>query len=495
MSNVSFVKDKRSHNWVYRYFLMVCILQKIEDGVRFYKFVHYRLLHFYKLNKIAAQDYGLIEKSKEDEPDQDGTKDEIRSIQEGYALEDVSHLNLAESRNLKSASTNRSNTKNKSILKAERALETKTQKNEVRFEKLPDKNKISQQSSNLFINEKIQNKDPNEANYRPDVKTGNSSNDLEKHSVRVITLIPKDMEHFGIKKFERFDTKKYDRQREKIFTDNSTNSKASWTRDAKFETSRPKGSALSDEKWNYLNTEESFHPNSAENNVAQLAESLKRPLKPKIESVQQQNKLPKLKFLKSQDFHSESLTDYKQSSANSDSAYFDSDYAKVEMLRLRPKQNGGFAENLQSTKKERKELRSQMPNQTAIYNFEEKEPYNPKKYDYSNILFKETTNLNRKDNNFLKPTSFKGLPSAEYRNEINTQRDPNVSTKTKPNDNLKKRNWNLLDFCIYLSDQKSFFHKIQNKIKTDCPKSLNKITFSHLGICQSLSSEGPKHIL
>ena len=47
------------------------------------------------------------------------------------------------------------------------------------------------------------------------------------------------------------------------------------------------------------------------------------------------------------------------------------------------------------------------------YVFNDTESYSPKKYDYSNILFKETTNLNKKDTNFLKQTPFKGPLSEE----------------------------------------------------------------------------------
>lgn len=103
-------------------------------------------------------------------------------------------------------------------------------------------------------------------------------------------------------------------------------------------------------------------------------------------------------------------------SSNSNSAYYDSDYARVEMLRLKPKQNASFSNQVQnslSARKEKKELSPPVDRQTSQYNFVETESYNPRKYDYSNILFKETASLSKKDSNYIKQTSFKGLPSAE----------------------------------------------------------------------------------
>lgn len=98
------------------------------------------------------------------------------------------------------------------------------------------------------------------------------------------------MENFGIKKFERFDYKKYNKQKA---TNLIQDSKAKLSiKENKADNFKIKGS-LSDEKWDHLHTEESFHPNSVEDNIEILAESFQNSIKPK-----RKNLIKKLRLLK-----------------------------------------------------------------------------------------------------------------------------------------------------------------------------------------------------
>lgn len=88
------------------------------------------------------------------------------------------------------------------------------------------------------------------------------------------------MENFGIKKFEKFDHKKY-------MKENNLRqiSKAKLpSKEKKDEIFKLKES-LSNEKWDHLHTEESFHPNSAQDDIDQFAESIRDSIKPKSKNL------------------------------------------------------------------------------------------------------------------------------------------------------------------------------------------------------------------
>ncbi|CAF0718314.1 unnamed protein product [Brachionus calyciflorus] len=474
---------------------------------------------------IATEEFALIEESNMSlrreslehvELNQDTLQefylDEVRSTKEGFALEDSSIGTFNESlQRVKSASTMRSDGKIKSILKQEKPrdnnnkIEKNSLKNEVKFEKINEKEDFNNNSkidnSNVFINQRIQDKDAKISKYLSDNKpsivprTIKTNGDLEQQSVRIITVnnkkktyrvdpkIMKDMEHYGFKKFEKFD-KKYDSQRQaKIkylenYTNTTSENKENIIKNHSPESNLIENSTISfklndksDLKWDSQhqvddeNTRKNYKESLDESKQI-IKETLQRPIKPKIESIQEQTKLPKLKFLKSQDFSQSSLSDFsyntfpnrqqqqQQQRLTTDYSN-DSEYARVEMVRLKPKQIVLLTESEKLKKLPSPPVRSQTPD--FNFNFTN-DTYNPKKYDYSNILFKETTQQKKHDPNVIKQTSFKGLPSADFRyqgtttSRVEAERQNNFSKARGDNFTKRTINWSGGDF-----DPREFF--------------------------------------
>lgn len=84
-------------------------------------------------------------------------------------------------------------------------------------------------------------------------------------------------------------------------------------------------------------------------------------------SVPEEKKLPKLKFLKATDFSKGSDIPELNSPEKTKEAYFDNDYAKVEMVKLKPKPNLGDS------------FKKKAPDAKFLYNKLSDQPYSNQK--------------------------------------------------------------------------------------------------------------------
>lgn len=222
------------------------------------------------------------------------------------------------------------------------------------------------------------------------------------------------MEHYGIKKFEKFETKKYNkpvsetpRSKDTSMPNKSPDSSKNLSNRKSKESMKSTDNQKRDKD---VRRESAFTVQSLKSAASEPTTRLK------VDSTQQDStqirKLPKLHILKPQDLDQKSLIDFKKppnkSLIKEKTAFYDYDYAQVEMVQLKSKP--GSSRDMTNDKV----LSSTVKNDSPIYNLNQARDYSPNKYDYSNILFKEAPKVSKKiDSNFIKQTSFKGLHSAD----------------------------------------------------------------------------------
>lgn len=127
-------------------------------------------------------------------------------------------------------------------------------------------------------------------------------------------------------------------------------------------------------------------------------------------------KLPKLKFLKAQDTlkNSESI-DTPKSTSDRDT-YFDNDYARVEMLKLKPKPTLLEMFKKKTTLDESKFIYGKPADQSNQNKHEQafhRENFEPNFNQTFNQSFNHTFNLKSQKDQNVRPSGWKGWPSAE----------------------------------------------------------------------------------